>query len=206
MPRPRPRTDRVEDPLKSPLRVRILGWLAGKSQPRTKREIGRALSLSNAGVHYHLKKLERAGMVKLEGTRPGPNSITEKLYSAKPVTEMTESKDGAMSVKEKREFYLRYTFDSIREVHREAEELIKSNWKSNRFLAGCYGVHATEQEIRKLKDRLLRTLEEFQKKHKKPRKGTRPIAMTLGLVPSSGLSWGTTEKVLDMLRVFDTLS
>ena len=111
----------AEEVLKKPVRVRILGWLAGQGQPRTKREIGRALALSNAAVHYHVRLLEEAGIVELEGTRPGPNSITEKLYSAEPVT----SRDASMTEQEKGNFYLGYTLDAISEMHREGKELVK---------------------------------------------------------------------------------
>ena len=186
----------VEKVLRSPVRVRILGWLAGQGEPLTKREIGRALSLSNAAVHYHLKQLEEAGLAKLEGTRPGPNSITERLYSGKGVT---GPQDRAMGDKERSEFYLRYTLDSIGEMHREGEAMIRSDWRSNRFLVGCYGVHATEEEIRRFKKRFRKMLEEFFKAHARPRKGTKPIAMTFGLVPSSGLAWGCAQKVLDKI-------
>jgi len=189
------RTEGAEDVLKRPVRMRILGWLAGQSAPRTKREIGRALSLSNAAVHYHVKKLEKAGLTTLAGTRSGPNSITEKLYSGKSVTDGRN----AMNDKEKSEFYLRYTLDSISEMHREAEQIIKSDWQTNRFLVGCYGVHATEEEIKTLKTRLLEMLEQFHVAHKHPGKHTKPVAMTFGLVPSSGLAWGNTQKVFDML-------
>jgi len=189
------RTAGVENVLKSPIRVRILGWLAGQSEPRTKREIGRALSLSNAAVHYHLKRLEQEALVRLEGTRPGPNSIIEKLYSGKSVTVGSN----AMNDKEKSEFYLRYTLDSISEMHREAEQLIRSDWQANRFLVGCYGVHSTEAEIKRLKIRLLKLLQQFHEGHKRPSRNTKPVAITFGLVPSSGLAWGSTQKVFDML-------
>lgn len=183
--------------LKSPVRTRILGWLAGESAPRTKREMGRALSLSNAAVHYHVKKLTEAGLITLAGARPGPNSITEKLFSGKAVTE-EEGRDGMTDI-EKSEFYLRYTMDSISEMHREAEQMIKSDWRANRFIVGCYGVHATEAEIKRFKMRLLKMLEQFHEAHKRPGKNTRPVAVTFGLVPSSGLAWGNTQKVFDML-------
>jgi DNA-binding transcriptional ArsR family regulator len=190
------RTTGTEDVLKSPVRVRILGWLAGQSASRTKREIGRALSLSNAAVHYHVKKLTDAGLMAPAGTRPGPNSITERLFSAKAATKQRRD---TMNDKEKSEFYLRYTMDSISEMHREAEQMIKSDWQANRFLVGCYGVYATEAEIKKLKTRLLKMLAQFHEEHNKPGRNTRPIAMTFGLVPSSGLAWGNTQKVFDML-------
>jgi DNA-binding Lrp family transcriptional regulator len=180
----------------SPVRLRILGWLAAQAEPRTQREIGRALSLVNAAVHYHVKQLEKTGLVRLEGTRPGPNSITEKLYSGKS---MTESKQDALPPAQKSDVYLRYTLDSIGEMHREGAELIKSDWGSSRFLVGCYGVHATDPEIKRLKNRLMKMLQEFHEAHKKPAEKAKPFAITFGLVPSSGHAWGTTQKVFDML-------
>ena len=187
---------RIRDLLKKAVRVRILGWLAGQSEPRTKREMGKALALSNAAVHYHVKLLEEAGLIRFEGTRPGPNSITEKLYSAKPVT---LNKDEGMSNQEKSEFYLRYAFDSIREMHREAEELIRSDWRGNPFLAGCYETYANESEIRRFKKQIHRLVQNFFKKHKKARKDTKPLAITLGLLPSNAAGWGHTPREFDMM-------
>jgi DNA-binding transcriptional ArsR family regulator len=187
---------KAEEVLKSPIRMRILGWLAGQGSSRTKREVGRALSLANAAVHYHLTRLVEAGLVKFEGTRPGPNGITEKLYSGKAVT---AAKGTAMDAKQRDGLYLAYTLDSIAEMHREAEELVKADRDDNRFLVGCYGVHATNQEIRELKKRLLKMLEDFHRQHWRPGKNTRPMAVTFGIVPSSGLAWGTTQKVFDTI-------
>lgn len=194
----RRRTEGARNVLKNPVRVRILGWLAGQSKPKTKREIGRALSLSNAAVHYHLTRLEKEGLAKLVETRPGPNSITEKLYagfSGKTIPGERKARNDT----ETSEFYLRYTLDSISEMHREAEQMIRSDWKNNRFLVGCFGVHATEGDIRRLRTRLLNLLETFHEKHRRPGKKTKPVAMTFGVVPSSGLAWGNTQKVFGTL-------
>lgn len=189
-------TEGAVDVVKNPARMRILGWLAGQPVPRTKREIGRALSMSNATVHYHVSKLEKAGLMQFTGTRQGPNSITERLFSGKGVT---GKEMGAMNDKEKFGFYVRYTMDSIGEMHREAEQMIKSDPRVNRFLIGCYGVHASEPEIKRLGTRLMNLLKQFHEKHKRPGRNTRPMAVTFGLVPSSGLAWGNTQKVFDML-------
>jgi len=197
MPR-RERSERsVDEVLRSPVRVRILGWLAGQGQARTKREIGRALSLSNASVHYHMKQLEEVGLVRLVGTRPGPNSITEKLYSGKPLTGTLDER--AMDGREKSELYLRYTVDSISEMHREGVELIKSDWKKNPFLVGCWVAHPTDEERTALKHRLTAMLREFYEEHRQPGEGTRPMAVTFGILPSSGHGWKTSLKVFDTL-------
>ena len=197
MAKARSETKTAGDVLKSPVRVRILLWLAAEGEARTKREIGRALSLSNAAVHYHMKLLEKAGLVWLEGTRPGPNGITEKLYRGKKREGTPDA--GALDDYEKSELYLRYTVDSISEMHREAVELIKSDWKKNRFLVGCWVAHATSEEMKALKNRLTEVLREFYEKHQKPGKNTGPMAVTFGIVPSSGHGWATSPKVFDTL-------
>jgi DNA-binding transcriptional ArsR family regulator len=186
----------LDDVLKSPVRVRILGWLAGQRDPRTKkaagrtkREIGRALSLSNASVHYHVARLEKAGLVTLDSTRPGPNGITEKLYTG---TSVTERKQKPLTGRDRDRFYLRFTLDSISEMHREGEALINADWDSCRFAVGCYGVHATEKDLKGLKTRLTKLLEEFYESHKSRRAGTAPFSITFGLTPSSGLGWKDT--------------
>jgi DNA-binding transcriptional ArsR family regulator len=186
---------RAEEVLKKPVRVRILGWLGGQGQPRTKREIGKALALSNAAVHYHVKLLEEAGLVQFEGTRPGPNTITEKLYSAKPLT----SKQTSMTAAEKGDFYLRYTLDAISEIHREGEQLVKSDWENARFIAGCYETYATEKEMIALKKEVAAILERFFESHKQKKTGAMPFAITFGLFPSQGAGWDTSTRI----RVFE---
>jgi predicted transcriptional regulator len=62
--------------LSHPIRIRLFGMLR-QSRPRTQSELAKCLGLSNAAVHYHLNLMAGVGLVKLVGTRPGPNSITE---------------------------------------------------------------------------------------------------------------------------------
>ena len=184
--------------LKKPVRMRILGWLAGQSKPQTKREIGRALSLSNASVHYHIKLLEQASLVKFEGTRPGPNTIIEKLYSAQPLT----SKNQSMTVKEKDDFYLSYTLDAISEAQREGQEIAQSDPDNARFIVASYETYATEKEIVALKKKVDSTLKNFFDTHKKKKKDTTPLSVTFTLLPSNAAGWDTSSRI----RVFDTLT
>jgi predicted ArsR family transcriptional regulator len=102
--------------------VCIPGWLRHQSA-RTQSEVGKALAISNATAHYHLKVLEGAGLVIFQGTRPGPNGIAEKLYAYNPEVwkRISEQPDRA----EKLDFMLDYTFASIHEIHRKAVDRIK---------------------------------------------------------------------------------
>ena len=174
-----------------PIRLRILGVLHGHSGPRTQREIGRELSLSTAAVHYHLKKLLEAGLLQFKGTRPGPNGITEKLYSYQR---------GAwkeVSHRDQSEFLLDFTFACIRELHREAAELIKGG-RCKSFVAGCFGSFASPEEIKELKSKVWGLLWDFDKAHQKPIEGkTRPVAITCAILPSQGTGWTGTTRVFD---------
>ena len=172
----------VEDALSHPLRVRILGWL--RHQPaRTQSEVGKALALSNATARYHLKVLEGADLVTFQGTRPGPNGITEKLYAYNPAVWKLIS--GQPDRAEKLDFMLDYTFASIHEIHRKAVDMIKEDW-SPPFLAGSVGAFATPAEVKALREQLGSLLEEFYERHIDPeRPGVVPVAVTFAVLPSS---------------------
>ncbi len=172
----------VGDALSHPLRVRILGWL--RHQPaRTQSEVGKALAISNAAARYHLKVLEGADLVALDGTRPGPNGITEKLYVANPEVwkRISDQPDQA----EKLDFMLDYTFASIHEIHRKSVDMIKADW-TPAFLAGSVGAFASPSEIQALRAQLGSLLEEFYERHKDPESPDAvPLAITFAVLPSS---------------------
>jgi len=172
----------VGDALSHPLRVRTLGWL--RHQPaKTQSEVGKALGLSNAAARYHLKVLEGADLVTFQGTRPGPNGITEKLYAYNPEVwkRISDRPDQA----EKLDFMLDYTFASIHEIHRKALEMIKADWGPP-FVAGSVGAFATPAEVEALRTRLGSLLEEFYEGHKDPESpGAAPVAVTFAVLPSS---------------------
>jgi DNA-binding transcriptional ArsR family regulator len=182
VPETQDRSALVEDALSHPLRVRILGWL--RHQPaRTQSEVGKALALSNAAARYHLKVLEGADLVTFQGTRPGPNGITEKLYAYN--TEVWKRISDQPDRAEKLDFMLDYTFASIHEIHRKAVGMIKGDW-STPFLAGSVGAFATPAEVQDLRAQLGSLLEGFYERHKDPeRPGAVPVAVTFAVLPSS---------------------
>lgn len=171
----------AEEALSHPIRVRILGWLRHQ-EARTQSEVGRALALSNAAARYHLNVLEGAEFVILQGTRPGPNGITEKLYAYNAAVwkQLSEQPNQA----ENFTFMLDYTFASIHEMHRKAIEIIKADWRPT-FLAGSVGAFATSDEIKKLKDDLNSLLDNFYETHNDAKKtDTFPVAITFAVLPS----------------------
>ncbi|MBN1347261.1 MAG: helix-turn-helix transcriptional regulator [Phycisphaerae bacterium] len=180
------RTDIARQLLQHPVRLRIVAWLAGQGSIHTQREIGKALSLSNAAVHYHLKRLERAGMVTLEGMRPGPNSITEKLYGSRPDVWREAVK---LNEADRSAAYLDYALACMAEMHREGAELAKADWQEHPFGIGCYEAYASPEDVRRLTRRLLKIVEAFHREHGRPGKGRQPVAITLGLLGSGGAGW-----------------
>lgn len=186
----------VEDALSHPLRVRMLGWMRHQ-KAKTQSEVGKALAISNAAARYHLKVLEGANLVSFQGTRSGPNGITEKLYvyNSKVWNRISKQPDRS----EKLDFMLDYTFASIHEIHRKAMEKIKADWKPA-FLAGSVGAFASPAEIQALKNQLDALTESFYQSHKDPkRRGIVPVAITFAVLPSSeedAQSWAG-ERVFD---------
>ena len=70
----------VEKAVSHPLRMKIIVKLAGNGEC-TQTEVAKEVDAATASVRHHLRVLERAGLVSLTGTRPGPKGITEKLFS-----------------------------------------------------------------------------------------------------------------------------
>jgi DNA-binding transcriptional ArsR family regulator len=176
-----PETSLAEEALSHPTRVRILGWLRHQ-EAKTQSEVGKALALSNAAARYHLNVLESSGLVTFQGTRPGPNGITEKLYAYNP--EVWKQISPQPNRDENFVFMLDYTFASIHEMHRKAIDMIKADWTPT-FIAGSVGAFATPEEVSALKSKLNSLLEEFYEAHNDAAKpNALPVAITFAVLPS----------------------
>jgi DNA-binding transcriptional ArsR family regulator len=157
------RSDEFGKIIQHPIRVRILGILR-HSVPCTQRELGRQLSMSSAAIHHHLKRLLEANLVRLQGTRPGPNSITEKLY------ELNHEEWAAFSrASEKKnadvDFYLQYVLAWIQERNREGLGILKEKDYAHPFIVGSYVVNAPYEEIVELKRKVHQLLDDFHDQH-----------------------------------------
>ena len=172
----------IGDALSHPLRVRILGWIRHQSA-KTQSEVGKALALSNATARYHLKVLQGADLVTFQGTRPGPNGITEKLYAYNP--EVWDLISGDPDRAQRQDFMLDYTLVSMHEIHRKAVDLIKIKWKPA-FLAGSVGAFATPTDIQAFKTEIESLSEKFYEEHSDPDSpDTIPVAITFAVLPTS---------------------
>jgi len=177
------RLSQIRKLTESPVAIRILAVLR-QEQPRSQQEIAASLYMSGAAVHYHLKKLRDAGLVRLEGTRPGPNGITEKLYAADLA--LWEEVFDAPAAEGDLEYYLKYTVAWIQERHREGVELIRRRKSRPPFIAGSFTVSAPPAEIVKLKKKLEAVLGEFFETHAREKPGERAsYAVTFSLLPSN---------------------
>lgn len=168
----------------SPVAIRILATL-GQKQPLSQQEIATSLLMTGAAVHYHLKKLKETGLVELVGTRPGPNGITEKLYSAD--LELWSEVFDAPARQGDLDYYLKYTIAWMHERHREGLELIRRK-KKNRppFIAGSFTVNVTAAEAVELKQKLEAVLGELFETHARSKPGDRAsYAVTFSLLPST---------------------
>lgn len=182
--------------LQHPIRVRMLGILRnGKTY--TQREIGRELSLSNAAIHYHLKVLVEAKLVKLIDTRQGPNSITEKLYSADE-DELAAFAEVTSEQNTDIDFYLDYTLSWIIERNREGGELIKESKYTRPFLSGSYVVTAPLGEINKFKKELNDLVSKFHDKYQDNEDHeSEHFSVTFSVLPAKSAGGENSRNVLE---------
>jgi len=151
-------SERRKKIFRHPVRDRILGILRD-GKPRTQSDLGKILSMSNAAVHYHIKLLLEVGIIKLYSTRPGPNGITEKLYSV-------DTENWPMVSEDDIEYYIDYMVSWMNERHREGVNILKSERDDMPpFLAGSYSVTAPMAELIQFKREVEKLFNEFYMKY-----------------------------------------
>lgn len=183
------RTEKTKKVFRHPVRDRILSILRDGT-PRTQRELGKILSMSNAAVRYHVKMLEEIGIIGLHSTRQGPNGITEKLYT-------TNTENWPPVSREDTEFYMDYVISWMNERHREGLSLLKTHPDveqggeiSAPFIAGSYAGRSTISDMIQFKRDMEKLFDDFYKKCKRKRKAVKradmliPFAVTFSMLPS----------------------
>ncbi|MBT8339685.1 MAG: helix-turn-helix domain-containing protein [Desulfatitalea sp.] len=173
-----------------PVRNRIIGILRD-GVALTQQELGKALSMSNAAVHYHVKLLIDVGIVKLHSTRMGPNGIQEKLY-----TVCVEQWPGVSM--DDLDFYLKYTVSWMNERHREGLNILESEDFHMPFITGSYSARASLEEIKRFKRRIEEVFNEFFEQCEASEPGESvPFAVTFALLPSREKNDGDGRHVLE---------
>ncbi len=190
------REERFRKIIRHPIRVRILGILRHTGSC-TQRELGRQLSLSSAAIHHHLKSLLDAGLVRLQGTRPGPNSITEKLYELNQ-EQWTAFLRASEEQNADLDFYLEYVLAWIHERNREGLEILKDSQYVHPFIGASYVVNASYEEIVELKRQVHQLLAEFHADHSGAADGNRQtVALTFSILPSREEQGEQSRNVLE---------
>jgi DNA-binding Lrp family transcriptional regulator len=181
--------------LHHPVRLRVLGILKGR-RGQTQRELGKALYMSNAAVHYHLQMLLKSGLVVLCGTRPGPNGITEKLYAVD--TAAWQAALEAPGNDADLGFYLHYAVSWMHEHHREGIQRLESGDVLPPFMVGSYSVIASQDEILAFKRDLHDRVKHFYEKHKDCRSAKKmPVGVTFAILPSHAESVEESQNMLE---------
>ena len=172
----------IKTALNHPVRSKILKTLES-GDILTQHEIGNRLSMSNASIHYHINKLLEVQLVELNSTRPGPNGIVEKLYKVKEENwnELKKAKIEDFDVE------LNYSVAWINERLREGTNILKKQKKKTTFVTNSYSVNASQEDIRALKQQVMKVCEDFFQKHKDVNsEGNTPVSVSFSILPSHG--------------------
>ena len=189
------RTERLQVLMNRPVLIRIMDVLR-RETPRTQREIGRELYMSNAAVHYHLKKLLESGLVEFVGTRPGPKGITEKLFIVNE--EAWEEAFHAPAAGKDLGFYLNYAVAWMQERHREGVELVRRKKETEPFIAGSFIVGVPPEALVEFKHHMEVVLGEFFERYGRDKGGERAnYSVSFALLPS------TEEGIEDSMNVVE---
>jgi len=173
-----------------PIRNRIIDILRD-GKPRTQQELGNILSMSNAAVHYHVKLLLEVGIIKLHSTRPGPNAITEKLYTG-AVENWPDVSENDM------DYYLRYTVSWMNERNREGLNLLQSGSYDIPLLAGSYSARAPLEELFRFKRKIEKLFNDFYLKCGKSKDKNRvPFSLTFSMLPAQEANKGDSRNILE---------
>ena len=147
-----------------PLRVRILETIV--LEPRTTKQIAEILGEKPTRLYHHVDALAEAGLIRLVDTRP-VRGTTEKYYRA--VARSFRTDPGLFSGADAGDDEARALADiattMFHNVTEEVRNLVLSGYdlgSADDGLLSYVEVHASEDEIRALHDRLLAILTDLQ--------------------------------------------
>jgi DNA-binding transcriptional ArsR family regulator len=147
-----------------PLRVRILETIV--LEPRTTKQIAEVLGEKPTRLYHHVDALAEAGLIRLVDTRP-VRGTTEKYYQA--VARSFRTDPGLFSGGDAGDDEARALADvattMFQNVTEEIRELVLSGYdlaSADDGLLSYVEVHANDDEIRALHDRLMSILTELQ--------------------------------------------
>ncbi len=160
--------------LADPLRVRIIGALT--EEPMTAKQVAVYLDEPPQRTHYHIRELEKAGLLKLVGTREH-GGILEKYYRALANGyTVPESLISSMSRDEAAAAMNRLLISSADEFLRVFGHPDKRFAQAN-CTVNISGAWLTEEEYREVNDRMTELLEPYQ--HRRRKEGVHEYSFVL---------------------------
>lgn len=175
-----------------PLRLNLLNLLRG--EPRTVKELARALHLSQTKLYYHIGLLEEHGLIRVVGTRL-VSGIVEKQYQA-TAYKLTVDRalftptDAAPSAYEGLDVFLSavldYTHsDMMRSVRAGLADPDKEAPPERKLHVGRQWFWLTAEEARAFMERLGELEDEFRHRHgDTPAEGTQLYEFLVGFYPT----------------------
>ncbi|KEO82434.1 transcriptional regulator [Tumebacillus flagellatus] len=163
--------------LSNNFRVRILN-LYDDWEPRTNKQIADALQLPPSKVHYHVRELERVGLLQLVETRQS-GGVVEKFYLPiamsisiewDDVQETAETKGLKKRVKDAAmdDFWASYRQahdEAMERLYRPASELeAMPPEQRKRFMESIGFAHLTDEEYTELRSEMVALLKRWQER------------------------------------------
>ncbi len=175
-----------------PLRLDMLNLL--RSEPRTAKELAKALHLSQTKLYYHLGLLEQHGLIRVVSTRL-VSGILEKQYQATAAKLTVDRRlflppgavgGGYEGLEVFLSAVLDYTHsDMMRSVQSGLAELREDAPPERRLHVGRRWFWLTPEEARAFMERLWALDDEFQRLHgDQPAEGTQLYEFLIGFYPT----------------------
>lgn len=147
-----------------PYRIKILDFMYSFMAPATVKKIADKMGETPAKIHYHIKKMEQAGIVKLIYTQ-NINGIEAKFYE--PAAELFQINHREGMDKDKLKI-MSHTQKTIAVLYDESkknflEQMDTTNTRKNGFVTGG-DLYLTKEEFASM----LEEIENIHKKYSKP--------------------------------------
>ncbi len=162
--------------LSDPFRVKLMLRLV--EQPHTGQQLSEIFDLSRARIHYHLKELEKLGLIEIVRTEE-KNGIIQKFYQSVasgfyPDSSLLPHKDEISETKRQMLYgMLDRTMGRLLLAPNEAfEEAGPENPSEWNILATSWEIQATEEHFKWYTKKYFELLKEFQELAKEDKKNT----------------------------------
>ena len=140
-----------------PYRLKIITYLRNNQESATVKEIADFFGEVPAKVHYHIKKLEKAGILELVKTKEIKGIIAKYYY----LTAESFNIEGNQIKKEAKQVYKSQILNILSEYYDSSEDSIGFNYKN---------IYLNEEEFKEVN----RQMRELVKKYERKEEGKMP--------------------------------